>query len=346
VILRTLSEWLAARIGERGEARLIIAVSGGADSTALAAGLAEAAAELGRRANGPTPPPRVALVLAHYRHGLRARDEEACDLDVVESLAQRYGLPLLTESAPAGSVRAAATIAGGVESAARAARYSFLDRACRATGFRTVCTAHHRDDQVETVLMRLLAGQTGNRLAGIPHERELESGATVCRPLLTTPPDELRRYLDELGLRWNDDHTNERTEHLRNRVRLYVLPQVETCWPAVRSDLSLLARSMAVLRSDAQTSARSVAVQERDGSVRVRRIDFYRLEPEARLELAYETMTRLGLLRRSDRPARRFFAPLQGPDPGDTRRVIGARGMEVLLEGDYVVFRAYIARYG
>ncbi|MFW6313779.1 MAG: tRNA lysidine(34) synthetase TilS [Spirochaetota bacterium] len=337
MILATLRDWLQLRSREAPNSRIVVAVSGGVDSVALATGLAAVAGETGIA-------PSSLLIFAHFNHRLRHEVEHAHDLAVVSKLARGCGVPLVIDSARAGAIEAGAPAAGGVESAARAARYRFFGDVCRAGGARTVCTAHHADDQVETVLMRLLAGQTGSQLAGIPGRRELGAGVLLCRPLLTTGRAEIEAFAAERNLLWSVDRSNIDPRYRRNRVRTEVLPPIEGEWPAVRHDLLTLASSMEAVRLEARRDAASVAITWLGDSARVSRREFYALGFEARLELAYDTIRRLDLLRREDRPGHRFFEPLRGADPGRDHQLIASRGIRVRLEAESLVFEPDIVR--
>jgi tRNA(Ile)-lysidine synthase len=185
----------------RGEG-LVVAFSGGPDSTALLWGMSRLAAERGFR-----------LAAAHLDHvmdpgsGGRAA-AAAC-------LADRLGVPLISERAEVPAGRPAES----PEAAGRAARYEFLERTREAFGARWIATAHHRDDQAETVLLRLLFGSGLEGLAGI---RPVHGA--VVRPLLALSRAGLLEAVAAAGLRAVDDPTNRILSVPRNRVRHRLLP--------------------------------------------------------------------------------------------------------------------------
>ena len=202
---------------------VLVGVSGGADSTALALLLA-------RLADHGLP---VELVLAHLDHGWRGPDEAAADLDAVRALATRVDAPLVAVPPPSESVR--------TEDAARRWRYHVLDRVARARGCAKVATGHHLRDQAETVLMRLERSSGRVGLRGIPVRRPLgEHGVEIVRPLLGIDPRELRAWLEEHGVGWREDPTNADLSRDRARARARLLA-VEARGGSASRDLAAFA---------------------------------------------------------------------------------------------------------
>jgi tRNA(Ile)-lysidine synthase len=186
---------------------VVVAVSGGADSTALLHALATLR-------NG-----QPGLVVAHYNHRLRGQESDD-DEQFVGELSQRLGLPSEIGSAPS-TLR---TVECGREAAARRHRYRFLRAVADRWGARYVVTAHTADDQVETMLHRLVRGTGLRGLAGIPRTRAISPLTVVVRPLLGVTRAQVRLYLDELALPCREDSTNRLTRHTRNRIRHELLP--------------------------------------------------------------------------------------------------------------------------
>lgn len=203
--------------------RVLVAVSAGADSTALALLLA---------ALGAHGLP-LTLVLAHLDHGWRGAAEAAADLVVVQRLAERIGAPLVIVPAPDPAVP--------TEDAARRWRYRRLEALAREHGCRRVATGHHLRDQAETVLMRLERGSGRVGLAGIPARRPLgEHSVEVVRPLLGVDPRGLRAWLAERGVGWREDPTNADLSRDRARARARLLA-VEARGGRAARDLAALA---------------------------------------------------------------------------------------------------------
>src|SRR5436305_652601 len=191
---------------ERGD-RAIVAFSGGADSTALLWGMARLAARRG-----------AAVVAAHVDHGLDAGS--AARADAAAATAERLGVPCVRERRPVPLLRAAGE---SVEAAARRVRYAALEAVRARHGARWVATAHHRDDQAETVLLRLLYG---SGLAGLAGVRPVHG--TVVRPLLGLPRAALAAAVAAAGLTAVADPTNGDLAAARNRVRHQLLPALSS----------------------------------------------------------------------------------------------------------------------
>ena len=181
---------------------LLVAVSGGADSMALWGLLAG----LGR----------WQLVIWHLDHGIRpaaGRDAE---------LIQQCPLPGERRCERADIPGLARTWRCGLEEAGRRFRYERLAVVAVEVGASVVVTAHHQDDQAETILLNLIRGCHG--LVGMPAQRELAPGIQLVRPLLQIPRATLRGWAEEHGIRWHEDATNADQAYARNRVRHAVLP--------------------------------------------------------------------------------------------------------------------------
>lgn len=188
---------------------LVVAVSGGCDSMVLWALLAKAS--------------RWQLIIWHLDHGLRT--DAPLDADLIHACA----LPGLRCCERADISALAAAWGCGLEAAGRRQRYTRLSAIAREHGAPCVVTAHHLDDQAETVLMNVLRGSHG--LVGMPPTRALPGGVNVVRPLLSVRRADLRAYAATHGIPWRDDHTNLDTRFRRNQVRHEVLPVLEAGCP-------------------------------------------------------------------------------------------------------------------
>ena len=226
----------------RPDGRLLAAVSGGADSTALLAALATLrdAGELG------------ALDACHVDHQLRAGSAE--DGDFCEGLCASLGVALQREKV---------VVAPGenVQAAARRARYRALYLAADRVGAEHVATAHTRSDQAETVIHRLLRGSGARGLGGIPARR-----SRVVRPLLDCSRDDVLGYLRDRRLGWREDPSNASTRFLRNRIRHEILPALQALAPGVERRL---ARTADLLREDDRALERAARRTLAAGAPRV-----------------------------------------------------------------------------
>ncbi len=211
------------------QSRVLLAVSGGADSLALA----DVAALL--RDEG-----RLEVMAAHVEHGLRGQ-EALEDAAAVERFCRARHLPYRCLHVQAAAYAAAHK--RSLEAAARALRYAALRWAAADYGAECIVTAHHRDDQAETVLLRLLRGTSPSGLGGMAVRSR-----DILRPFLHLGRDDLERYCRARGIAWRHDSSNDDPAHTRNRVRLELLPCLERSFnPAVRRALTQAAE---LLRED------------------------------------------------------------------------------------------------
>ena len=196
--------------------RFIVAFSGGLDSTAVLAALADVAAEHEK--------PLVAIHVNHQLHanaGAWARH--------ARDVADRLGVPLQVETVTV------ATDGDGPEAGARNARYAALLGHVAPGDW--LLTAHHRDDQAETLLYNLLRGSGPAGIAAIAPIRRFGDG-WLARPLLDVDRDALRAWLESRGIPWVDDPSNSESQFDRNFLRNEVLPLIESRWPGVATRLA------------------------------------------------------------------------------------------------------------
>jgi tRNA(Ile)-lysidine synthase len=211
-LLESLNQFFSARLSAGQSNLVLLAFSGGPDSTALLWGLAEIS-KIGR----------IRLSAAHLDHGLdhgsTARAQGAA------KLCQGLDVPFHSERI---AVRDHRQKGESLEACARRVRYSFLDRTAKAQDATLIATAHHRDDQIETVLLRILFGSGVAGLAGIPTHRQ-----KIVRPLLDFAPEDLHAVLDGTGLEPIQDPSNRVTDIPRNRLRHLLLPRLIRADPSI-----------------------------------------------------------------------------------------------------------------
>jgi tRNA(Ile)-lysidine synthase len=235
-------------LGSPGRNEVVLcALSGGADSVALL----DALAALGRRRG-------FVVRAAHLDHGLRA--ESGADAAFCVDLCCRLGVPLRRGRADVAA--RARREGGGLEDAGRRERYAFLRRVKEEEEASVIAVAHTRDDQAETVLLRMLRGSGAGGLSAM----QPRSG-DVIRPLLAVSREAVLEHLRRRGLPWREDESNADPRFLRNRVRHELLPYLEARFnPRVRETLaraaSLLADEAETLRSLADASWPAVSRRE------------------------------------------------------------------------------------
>lgn len=214
--------------------RLVLALSAGPDSTAMA-----------HFALASGLPPEQ-LLAAHFDHMIRP--ESGADADFVRDMAGRLGIPVVVgrRDVP----RAARRLGTGLEGAAREMRYRFLDRVARRARADYVLTAHHLDDQAETLLLRLLRGTGLPGLAGILTRRPIRAGSdvTLVRPLLGIRKRDLQCWLRDSGTASLVDPGNEDGSNRRSLVRNLLVPELSRRVPRLSQRLAALARAALALR--------------------------------------------------------------------------------------------------
>lgn len=204
--------------------RILIAVSGGADSVALLHLMSELQAQLG-----------FEIIVAHFNHHLRGAQSDR-DARFVSELCRRLGAKLIE-----GHAAALGSSGSNMEERARNARHEFFCDTAERLGATRIALGHHHDDQAETVMMRLLRGAG---VAGLRGMAEAEAGK-IIRPLLGVTRAQIRAYLARIGASFVTDSSNESTDILRNRIRHELLPSVERDYaPGFSHRLAALAESM------------------------------------------------------------------------------------------------------
>jgi tRNA(Ile)-lysidine synthase len=201
--------------------RVLVAVSGGADSVALLHILYDLRLEL-----------ELHLEIAHLQHGIRG-EEAREDARFVAALADQLNLPFHLKEMNLLQIKAAAG-KGNLEALAREERYRFFADIARQRRLAKIATAHTEDDQAETVLMWFLRGSGLNGLAGMapvhPLDRidtESENGMVVIRPLLDVSRAEIEAYLNEKHRNFRLDRSNQDPSFLRNWIRLELIPRLK-----------------------------------------------------------------------------------------------------------------------
>lgn len=239
-------EWrrLTASCEEGAGRRTLVACSGGADSTALLLVLAAASPE---------------IVVGHVVHDLRGERESLADRDAVRGLAGGLGLMFVTASV------AARAHPGNLEGNARRLRYAALAQLARESGCGFVATGHHAEDQLETMLMRLLRGAGPEGLRGLRRARRAE-GVRVIRPMLEVTHADAEAICRAVGVVWREDATNADVSRRRGALRALVLPRLRELEPGGAVRASRAARLVG--EAWALVEARALALRREDGWTR------------------------------------------------------------------------------
>jgi len=206
--------------------RVLVALSGGADSVALFHVLREIS---------PSFP--FSLAAAHLDHGIRPHSGK--DAEFVRLLCEKYGIPLTLGYVDVPALARREKI--GIEDAGRRARREFLEKTADEEGCSVVALAHHRNDQAETFLHRLMRGSALTGLASM----RVRYGIFI-RPFLFFGKDRILRYLEERKLSWVEDESNADVLFTRNRIRHELLPILRQFNPKIEEHLCCTASRIAV----------------------------------------------------------------------------------------------------
>lgn len=183
--------------------KVLVAVSGGVDSVVLLDRVIRTGMEVG---------------VAHVHHGLRPESDE--EYRFVQCLAASYGVPFHGKRLTFPD--------GGSQASYRTARYAFFEQVMQKFDYTQLMTAHHADDQLETVLIQLQRNVV--EVTGIPERRPFAGGELV-RPLLSEPKRELIAYANRHRLEWREDASNAEADYLRNKLRHQLVPQLLAARP-------------------------------------------------------------------------------------------------------------------
>jgi len=308
--------------------RVLAGVSGGPDSTCLLLVLAALRRSLG-----------IELRAAYFDHGLRGARAGERERNAVQRLAGALELPLHTGS---GDVKAhARRHKRSIEEAARELRYRFLAQAARRAGCDIVVVGHTRDDQAETVLLRLLRGSGLRGLAAMAADAPWPLPARgrtprLVRPLLALTRDETAACCRAAGVTPVADPSNRSPAHLRNRVRRELLPQLRRYNPRIDEALTRLAASAASDIALLETLA-AEAVEPTSGGARIDRARFRAL-PASLQQHAVRLAARRASGDGRDLSERHVRAVVRAAAGPTGARLDLPRGLRVAVRRDTLVF--------
>ncbi len=252
-------------------ASILVGFSGGPDSRVLVSALLSL-----RRSGG--------LVLAYLDHGIRPREELDPEIEKIREWAATLNLPLVIKCISPGRIKKEALDGGySLEDLARRYRYAFLRES--AVGYKCayIALGHNQDDQLETIITRVLQGSGPGGLKGIPERR-----GHIIRPLIAVSKEDILAYASENNLVYSIDSTNEGNDYLRNRVRQDIVPRIKEIFPGYTKSLGFFAEKMS-LTDDfiLQETEKSLAWQPCKDGYRIPQDDFLAAHPVLRLRSLY-----------------------------------------------------------
>lgn len=221
--------------------KYVLAVSGGVDSMVLLDILAKQISELRSQSSEKIKKSKVGdltseieLVVAHFNHGIRP--DSPSDEKLVVATAKKYGLPVEIGYGALGK--------NASEEEARYARYTFLEAVKKKYKARTIITAHHQDDLIETALINIIRGTGRQGLSSIRSQK-------ILRPLLKHSKAEILKYAKRNDLNWHEDRSNKDTRYLRNYIRQWLMPKLSAEKRAVIiSNLDKIAKLNTVINKE------------------------------------------------------------------------------------------------
>ena len=301
-----------------------VAVSGGADSICLLTVLHRIA------------PAGFVLKAVTVDHNIRSPEESGGDAAFVESYCRSIGVPCRRMVIPRGKVQELARMRGsGTEEAARVLRYECFERFSEEEQLSFLCLAHHRNDQLETIVMRFLQGGGTEALGGIPAVR-----GRYVRPLLPFPRSSIESYLAALGIPFRTDKTNADPAMLRNCIRTRIMPFLDREVPGWQTAALSLSAKMRddddALQELAEAAARTCVFRESGGVVRMSAAAFCRQPRAVRRRLLYRALSAVGA--RSRVPYRLVSAVLAELSAGQRWRgnaagiVISCDGSDIFVQ--------------
>ncbi|MHC5061942.1 MAG: tRNA lysidine(34) synthetase TilS [Planctomycetota bacterium] len=233
---KKIADFISARHLFDSADRVLLAVSGGADSVALMFALVRLTKSQIITAN---------LLVGHVNHNLRG-DASDRDEQFVISMAGRFGIKTITR--PVDVRRYAAEYKLSVETAGRQLRAGALAEIANENGCKLIVTAHHKNDNAETIIHRLLRGTGFRGLAGIRPKNVFSGGITFVRPMLCVSREQIIEYCNVNNLDWRHDHTNDDVSYTRNKIRRLLLPELQAgCDGSLAEELASLSENCRML---------------------------------------------------------------------------------------------------
>lgn len=302
-----------------------VAVSGGADSVSLLTSLSHIVPSCSR------------LLVVTVNHNIRSEKETGGDASFVESYCTALGLECHRYDIARGQIKDAVRREGlSLEDAARMARYECFERFISECHVDFLALAHNRGDQLETILMRFLAGGDVESLSGIMDRRD-----RYVRPLLGIPRADIERYLEEQGIPFRTDLTNSDNGLLRNRIRNILVPSLDehfSGWDTALLSLAEKMRSAAgVLKKDLVVAKKRCRFRLEENRVIMDGGQFFKEEKALRVRLLFAASSCIPDSGTATRIPYSFFSRVAGLSASENW-TLSCAGVRVFLseEGLYV----------
>lgn len=228
---------------------------------------------------------KLNIYVAHLNHSLRGKESDADEV-FVRKLALKLGIPFLRARVDIAKISRQNKMS--IEQAARFARYNFFSNISKANGIKKIVLAHTKDDQVETVLMRILRG-TGIKGLGAMRFLSEVKNMLLIRPLLNIEKHQILRYLNQNRIKFRIDSSNLEKNYFRNKIRLEALPALEKLSPALKDNIIRLSDNAQKTESFLQEKLKQVysriVSSGRKNELKIEQVKFLKLMPIMRSEL-------------------------------------------------------------
>ncbi|PIU57622.1 MAG: tRNA lysidine(34) synthetase TilS [Deltaproteobacteria bacterium CG07_land_8_20_14_0_80_38_7] len=252
--------------------RIVIAVSGGVDSMVLLHMLSKICPILNLR-----------VTVAHVNHNLRGSASDKDEKFVRNaSAAYKFNYYSSTWKSPAKK---------NIQDAARKFRYDFLMKTASKVGANLIATAHHMDDQAETIILQISRGTGLSGLGGIPSCTKINKTISIVRPMLDFSRRDIEKYAKNFRVDYRNDLSNKKTKYKRNKIRHEVIPMLELINPKIKESLSAIAETA----RDTMLTINFITKQFAEANFKIKnkkiiwnRPDFIELPDELRCQIIIE----------------------------------------------------------
>lgn len=322
-------EWIQSQRLFEGVEGVLLAVSGGADSIALAF-------VLHRLVKAGRLPLR--LVIGHVNHGLRGSASDG-DEAFVERLEELLGVPVVCRRV---DVRIYAhTKRLSIETAGRVLRLKALTEIARAKGCGAAATGHHADDQAETMVHRLLRGTGLRGLCGMRPVSML-NGVRFIRPLLNVRRAAIESYCREHRLNWRDDASNRSYAFTRNRIRHWLIPELQKQSPDAPEKLMRLAEECQAVQRRIEKAADAIRHEHpAENTIAFDRTQFARQSPWVQAELLSRAVQTFGIGLR-DMTSRHYQEVMTLAAKPSTAKKTWPGNLRVTLKKNKIIFSRHL----